>query len=294
VISPADVAGSAGVDVATASVLVDAYRFAVTAIAVTGATVVSPTDAVYGPSDSGERRYVQKNLGPLLEAWNDDLSFGDHVDTYAKGAFAPANLTALIHSDLDELVLQLAKVRSPDSKPEELQRTLAVWHELVDDLIDAPPADMDVMWGSVWKELERDFEQWLVDNLAGIDFYGLHLELVKRQWRAPDVTIADMLCRIVSDDEDEELVGDLVVIENKAVEANVAAVEQLLRYVDHVAAAHPGVGVHGILAAPGIGDAAREALKKYGLAGFRWGELGYLDHLWHPSPHHTIRNALDQ
>ena len=293
VISPAAVATSAGVAVAAASVVVDAYRFAVSAIAVSGASILMPSGVVYGPSDSGQRRFIDKNLERLLEAWTDDLTFGDHVDTYANGAFAPANLTALIDGELDEIVVQLATVKSPDSQPDELWRALDVWHELLDNLVDAPPADRDVVWGSVWSELERDFEQWLVDDLAGIDFYGLHLELVKRQWRAPDGTIADMLCRIVGDERDGSLVGDLLVIENKAVEANVAAVEQLGRYVTLVEAAHPGVGVQGILAAPGIGDAARQALKGAGFAGFRWGELGYLDHLWHPSPHHTIRNALE-
>ncbi len=137
-----------------------------------------------------------------------------------------------------------------------------------------------------------DFGDWLELNMAHLEFDGIRLALVKRQWRTPARMIADLVCRVIAGN-DSATVGDLVVVENRAIEADVHAVHQLAGYVDHLDKAHPEAAVFGLLVAPGFGDAARSQLTAEGFGGIRWAELGYFDHVWHPnSGHTTIADVL--
>ncbi len=137
--------------------------------------------------------------------------------------------------------------------------------------------------------LESVFEDWLEADLTPLHDLGHPVRLVTpsdgrgraRQWRTPDRTRLDLLCRYQEDTQTARR-GDWLVIENKTVPAWPGAAEQLAGYVHQVRAhlAAPGEAVFGLLLADGCPADAWEALDEHGLEYLSLSELGYRDHLY--------------
>ncbi len=128
--------------------------------------------------------------------------------------------------------------------------------------------------------LERDFQKWLINDLDRLEPFGLPVELVREEFPFSDKLKADVLCRATAD---SDLVrrGDLVVIENKAHMVDVAACEQLRRYVERAKAevAVPGEQVHGVLIADGRTLELQQQLYDEGFSYISLSALGYRDWL---------------
>ena len=78
-------------------------------------------------------------------------------------------------------------------------------------------------------------------------------------------------------------VGDIIVVENKALELTSADVDQVLGYVNHIEGSNLLVdaqAVDGVLAGSGVGYRAEVRAQVEGIDTVTWAELGYSDYIW--------------
>lgn len=291
IVTAAEVADRAGTSVDVATIVVEAHRYGVTSIAAGGAPVLFTSGDVFGPRDHPATIALRHDESGSLT--------GDADRTLAEAMrdagvrWPSARFHPVAEWELIDVSIALAAARRPDITPTIADDVLQAWwdgidalsHRMIDDNV-----EIVVLWRASWKVLERAFEDWLEAHLHTL-IAGTDLELVSRQWRTRGRTVADLLCRVTADFEGDLRAGDLVVVENKAVEATLAHLEQLLGYVAH-ARAHADTVV-GVLAAPSTTEVVANRGLDLGCLVRTWAELGFLDHHWAPDSTATpIADAL--
>jgi hypothetical protein len=291
IVTPAEVADRAATSVEVAAVVIEAHRYGVTSIAAGGAPVLFTSGDVFGPRDH-----------PATVALRNDVTgamVGDAERTLAESMldsgvrWPSARFHPVAEWELADMSAALTAARRPDITREITDDVLQAWWDGIDALSDRMIDDcveITVLWRASWKVLERAFEDWLEAHLHAL-IAGTDLELVSRQWRTRGRTVADLLCRVTADFEGDLRAGDLVVVENKAVEATLAHLDQLMGYVEHARA--DADTVVGVLAAPSTTEVVANRGLDLGCLVRTWAELGFLDHHWSPGAASTpIADAL--
>ena len=279
-VTPEKVARRAGVSVLAARAVVDASIFGARAVAASGAVVLLDDGRVLGPSDSWTRAHVKDRATHYLELVGDHSELAPLVASSMPAGTLIPRLDPVYEFELVNLFAGMARSRGVSISDDEADSVLFSWYDLIDE--HSPSwLGQDVVVRRSWSTLESEFEDWLVENL---DSTELSLELVQRQFRLPSGRRTDLLCRLTSPGPNDVETGDLVVIENKAGEANGEAVAQLQRYVAELSGQEiaNGVNVLGIVAAAPIGEQADDLACDLGFACVTWGELGFLDFVWAP------------
>jgi hypothetical protein len=295
-----EVVRTTGIELGVVRAAADAELFAIAAYANSGGTVLTASGHVQAPIGS---RFADWMIGDEDDPMAIVASVGDDEPLSAVIEHLPFDVPLprflpVFEFELDELAVQLAAARDPGLDLSMFAHALDAWRATSNEFSFRAAVGLedlsDVVIRRLWETSERAFEDWQMDNLDMLP--ELRPEVVRRQWRTPDGTIADVLCRIIESEVDGFHPRDLIVIENKAFEATTGAVEQLAGYVDHARRQYEtdDVRVHGMLVALSIGDAVETAAEDAGFITLTWGEIGYLDHLWSPvGDTHAIRDFLE-
>lgn len=295
IVTPAEVADRAGTPVDVAATVIEAHRYAVTSIAAGGAPVVFTSSDVFGPRDHPAVIALRSDrtlVGAGTASGRTDRTFAESL-LDAGVRWPSARFHPVAEWELVDVGAELAAMRDPSITDDLAADVLLAWWDGIDDLSDRMVDDhleITVLWRSSWKVLERAFEDWLETHLHTL-VTGTDLELVRRQWRTRGRTVADLLCRVAADFAGDLRAGDLVVVENKAVEATLDHLDQLMGYVDHARA--DADTVVGVLAAPSTTEVVANRGLDLGCIVRTWAELGFLDHHWCPGSSRTpIADAL--
>lgn len=279
-VDAAVIAERSGVSAEVASAVIEAHRFVIEFASAAGCVVAHFAGFVFGPYDSGERRFVRDNFVELLRSWPEDVDFSAYVEGCYPSHVTPRNPGQVVVSgELDDVVVGVAARRWPTLNRDELADAVDALGRAVSER-----AVWGCRWSPMFKRNERVFEEWLVDHLHQLERVGWGLELVARQPRVLNgAGRLDLLCRVTTTGPAGAWPGDFVVVENKATECQVADLDQVDRYRQAVSKRTDAAGhqVFGIVIADGPGDrATAEAAARSGIRLVTWAETGFWDSRW--------------
>lgn len=282
VIAAGWVAERAQVPAQIARAIVDAHLFGVVALAASGVPI-QIADSFWSAHDCPFTHELSKLF--VSEAWDGFDQHAGDLHSFARTIFPPEvpepRYAPIFERQLGILDGQLAVhlVGAIDQKV--VDRVISEWIALVADAIVQGRLNNAVLKRS-WERDEAGFESWMVEERPRL--LGAEWELVKRQWRAPDGTRADLICRAITmSDECDVEAGDIIVLENKALEVTSSDIDQVRRYVQHIAQSDlvgDGQGVHAVVAGSGVGYRADLRADDEHVDAVTWAELGYSDYIW--------------
>ncbi len=231
--------------------------------------------------------YLTMRGDPVLEGILAHFTDDDWADPNGYKTAPPEALASYIGLTVEEVL------RRPPAFGTKVLRRLADWRQVpLDDDDEWQRLDLAVWawrrhlgsWGVDYRVsaagLEKDFDAWLSNNLHALgDDYPVRV--VATQHRFKNNRRLDFLCEFTQDTQVFRK-GDLLVIENKATLAGVAALTQLREYVELLESeyAAPTQAVAGLLICDGTTVELSRGLHAAGFGYLTLAAIGYRDHLY--------------